>query len=207
MEIQGKVRKYLNNTKWYHATTLDNWDSICTQGILVDFNKDTSDALDFGYGFYLTPTQERAESYITNLLKAGVLAEDKTPIILEFELNVLELFEDNTYNAKILNAYDDEFAIFIFENRTENKRGICQHDFDIIFGVMSDRIPMQVIADYKMNKITKDEAIELLKKPTSMKQLSLHNQDICDIMQLNKAYMLDNETSERRELNIDDYGK
>ena len=47
--------------------------SICSKGILADYNKDTSDALDFGYGFYLAPTQERAERYITGLLKAGVL--------------------------------------------------------------------------------------------------------------------------------------
>ena len=40
-----------------------------------------------------------------------------------------------------------------------------------------------------------------------MKQISLHNQNLCDIIKLKEAYIIDVETNERKELNINDYGK
>lgn len=63
------------------------------------------------------------------------------------------------------------------------------------------------ILDYKMGTITKEEALEQLKKDTRMKQLSLHNQILCDIITLKEAYELDFETRERKELDIHDYRK
>lgn len=68
-EITAKTRKVLSQNMWYHGTVLSNWNSFCQNGILVDINKDTSDALDFGYGFYLAPTKERAEHYITSIME------------------------------------------------------------------------------------------------------------------------------------------
>lgn len=44
-------------------------------------------------------------------------------------------------------------------------------------------------------------------KATSMKQLSLHNQKLCDIIKLKVAYTIDKITGERKELNINDYCK
>ncbi|WP_077368418.1 DUF3990 domain-containing protein [Anaerosalibacter sp. Marseille-P3206] len=202
--MSNKIKKYLSNDMWYHATTLDNWNSICNRGILADYNKDTSDALDFGYGFYLSPTKERAEKYISDLLKVGVLI-DSEPIILGFEFCPLVYLQNENYNFKILNAYDNEFASFVFENRTKNVRGQNQHNFDIIFGVMSDSIPIKIITEYKMGIISKEEAIEKLKKQTSMKQLSLHSQELCDILKLKEVYVLDIKTNERKELNLNDY--
>ena len=40
-----------------------------------------------------------------------------------------------------------------------------------------------------------------------MKQLSLHNQNLCDIIILKEAYTIDTITNERKELNINEYGK
>jgi len=38
-----------------------------------------------------------------------------------------------------------------------------------------------------------------------MKQLSLHNQNLCDILILKEAYALDSIKGERKELNLSDY--
>lgn len=207
-EITGKTRKILSQNTWYHGTVFSNWDSFCQNGILVDINKDTSDALDFGYGFYLAPTKERAEHYITSMIEnTDFYKDDDSPLILGFEFTPLEWFEGEEYNTKIFGKYDDEFAIFVFENRTENMFGSKQHDYDVIYGVMSDSVPTQAVLEYKMGIKTKEEVLDSLKKATSMKQISLHNQNLCDIIRLKEAYIIDKTTNERKELNVNDYGK
>ena len=65
--MNSKIRKYLSNDKWYHGTTLYNAKKIIDNGIIVDYNK--GNELDFGYGFYLTPKKEQAESFITKILE------------------------------------------------------------------------------------------------------------------------------------------
>lgn len=207
-EITGKTRKILSQNMWYHGTVFSNWNSFCKNGIIVNINKDTSDSLDFGYGFYLAPNKERAENYILGMIKNTDFYKDgDCPLILGFEFIPLEWFEGDKYNTKIFEKYDHEFAIFVFENRTQNFLGANQHNYDIIYGVMSDSIPTQAILEYKMGIKTKEEVLESLKKSTSMKQISLHNQNLCDIIKLKEAYIIDVTTNERKELNINDYGK
>ena len=133
--------------------------------------------------------------------------DDDFPLILGFEFTPLEWFEGAEYNTKIFEKYDDEFAIFVFENRTENAFGSRQHNYDVIYGVMRDSIPTQAISEYKMGIKTKEEVLDSLKKATSMKQISLHNQKLCDIIKLKEAYIIDKTTNERKELNINDYSK
>ncbi len=207
-EIAGKIKKALSQNMWYHGTVFRHWDSFCQNGVLVDINKDASDALDFGYGFYLAPTKERAEHYILSMMENTAFYEsDDVPLILGFEFTPLEWFEGEEYNTKIFGKYDDEFAIFVFENRTQNIEGEKQHNFDVIYGVMSDSVPTQAILEYKMGIKTREDVLECLKKETSMKQLSLHNQNLCDIISLKEAYTIDKSTKERKELSINDYGK
>lgn len=207
-EITGKIKKALSQNMWYHGTILSNWDSFCQNGVLADINKDTSDALDFGYGFYLAPTIERAENYIISMMKnSGFYAPEDTPLILGFEFVPLEWFDGTEYNTKVFGDYNDEFAIFVFENRTENLLGQKQHDYDAIYGVMSDSVPTLAILDYKMGRKSKNDVIECLKKATSMKQISLHNQELCDTIKLKEAYTIDKVTGTRKELDINDYGK
>lgn len=207
-EVTGKTRKILSQSMWYHGTVLSNWDSFCQNGVLVDINKDTSDALDFGYGFYLAPNRERAEHYILSMMKnTDFYKNEDSPLILGFEFTPLEWFERDEYNTKIFEKYNDEFAIFVFENRTENLYGSKQHNYDIIYGVMSDSVPTQTILEYKTGIKTKEEVLESFKKATSMKQMSLHNQKLCDIIKLKEAYIIDKATNERKELNINDYNK
>lgn len=207
-KISNKIQKILSQKIWYHGTLFSNWESFCKNGVLVDINKDTSDALDFGYGFYLAPSKERAEHYILSMMEnSDFYNSADIPMILGFEFNALELFESEIYHTKIFDKYDDEFAIFVFTNRTENLSGSTQHNYDVIYGVMSDSVPTQAILEYKMGVKTKDEVLQILKKGTSMKQLSLHKQELCDSIQLKEAYTIDKTTRKRKELAIDEYNK
>jgi hypothetical protein len=137
---------------------------------------------------------------VTNTAYAAEI-DKKIPVIIEFSFCPLQWYNENKYKFKFLSSYDDDFANFVFYNRVDNVDGNHQHDYDIIFGVMSDSVPTVLIQKYKQNDISKDEVIDALKKSTSVKQLSLHNQEICDIIKLTRAYYLN--TGE--ELNINDY--
>ena len=207
--MKKKIENYLKNNRWYHGTTLNGWNKICELGVKSNYN--IGNELDFGYGFYLTPQSQQAEEYIKNLLKYSInfdfdipmknYHDKKIPIVIEFEICPWGLYELNTYNFKILNAYDDDFANFVFHNRVNNINGECHHNFDIIFGVMSDSVPTILIQKYKNKEKTKQEVIEELKKSTRNKQLSLHTQEVCDIIKPTRAYYVN--TGE--ELNVNDY--
>ena len=213
LDITNKMIKYLSIDKWYHGTTLDGWKSICKFGVLANYN--IGNELDFGYGFYLTPKQKEAEKYILNLLKyehdmendikIGVPLKEnkgeKIPLVIEFSFSPIQWYSENKYNFKFLNKYDDEFAEFVFHNRLKNINGNHQHNHDIIFGVMSDSLPVLLIQKYKAGEISREEVIQGLIKPTSNKQLSLHSQKLCGIIKPTKVILIES----REELNVNDY--
>ena len=72
---------------------------------------------------------------------------------------------------------------------------------------MSDSVPTISIMEFQMGIKSKDDVLADLKVGTSMKQISLHKQELCDIIKLKEAYILDKETGERKELNISDYSR
>lgn len=171
------VKKYLSQTSWYHATTIESLENILKNGVKHDYN--IHRRLDFGYGFYLTPKLNQAKSYIQR--SAPYLVDDvsKTQfVIIEFELNLSKLIKQ--YKLKVFPHYNDTFAEFVFNCRKNRHKKI--HHYDMILGVMSDNNPNQLMDDYNEKIKSKKEIIELFKKWTSMEQLSLHNQDICDIL-------------------------
>lgn len=201
--LKPKTKSRLMKDKWYHATTIDSWNNICKMGIRAQHNRLNSQDTDFGYGFYLTDTAENAEGYIKRLVYAGMRKQDEI-VIIEFEITPLEWYESG-YNLTVFEAYDDNFAKFVFNNRLKNYNGEFQHSYDIIYGVMSDSYPTKLFIDLEMGKITKEEVLCGLKKSTKMKQLSLHNQDLCDIISPSRAYHINFETMCRKELNILEY--
>ena len=86
----------------------------------------------------------------------------------------------------ILNSYNDDFSEFVFNNRLNNDD--IQHNYDLIFGVMSDSLPIVLMQRYKNKELKKEEVLEGLKKTTSTKQLSIHNQAVCNLIKINKIY-------------------
>ena len=193
---ENRYKKLLNQETWFHGTTLAGWKELCNKKVKVDYNIGTE--LDFGYGFYLAPKEDQAASYIKRMLPyLGLDDDDKIAVVIEFELNLSKL-SDKYHHAKFLH-FDEEFSNFVFQNRTHPNERV--HNFDFIIGVMSDSNPQKLIFSYRKKEITYDDVIEGLKKFTSMEQLSLHNQEICDILKVKRVVRMD--TGE--ELNANEY--
>ena len=200
LDLPKKVERILFSDSWYHATTKSNFENILAQGVVADHNRYSE--LDFGYGFYLTTSGELAESYISRLFsKQGPVLLDP-PVIMEYEMNPLEWFQSDRFKCAVFPAFDDDFAEFVFLNRRNCDAGIQIHDYDVIYGVMSDSAPTKLLLEYRAGEISSEVVIEGLKKSNRMKQISLHSQALCDIIKLKKAYQYNPETDERKELDI-----
>ena len=188
-EISIKELNRLNRDLWYHGTSPDGAENIKENGPQAGYN--VGNMLDFGAGFYLTDARERAESYISRI---PVLNQDlkfekrKEWTVIEFEFNPFKFIFDEgnegKYKYKNFPKHDEEFAKFAFYNRVHNVFRENHHGFDIIWGVMSDNLPDQIVYDYSEGLITYDEAIEKLQKPNSMKQLYIGTQEICDELKI-----------------------
>lgn len=188
--ISVKQLNRLNQDKWYHGTTMESYQNICKQGVQRLYNVGTQ--LDFGAGFYLTDCVESASRYMQRLpdfTETGELIERSKWCVIEFEFNPFRLlFETaNSYTYQNFPKHDEAFAKFVFENRLNNAYNEKPHGYDIIWGVMSDSIPPEVLFAYLNNEITYDEAIIRLQKPHSMKQLYIGNQEICNMLKVSNV--------------------
>ena len=154
--------------------------------------------------------REQAERYIIKTLEASNAdnlgiplifdPDGKVPVVIEFDFKPIDFYNKDEYNFKILNNYNLEFAKFIFHNRVYNINGEAHHSHDFIFGVMSDSLPIILIQQYKSGVKSKEDVLIELQKSTSIKQISIHRQDICDILNIQNVF----DPLTGKELNIDD---
>ena len=180
---------------------MESHNNILREGIIYDYNR--YGELDFGFGFYLTPSKKLAESYITRLYSwRDEKNTHNNPVILEYQLSPLEWFINSEYQCAVFPNFDDAFANFVFQNRFHSDSGVQYHNYDVIYGVMSDSNPTALLLNYRIGEINKNEVLQGFKKSTSMKQLSLHNQELCDMITLTEAYEYDVFTKSRKELAI-----
>ncbi|MBE6891898.1 MAG: DUF3990 domain-containing protein [Ruminococcaceae bacterium] len=201
MEFSDKLRKILSNNRWFHATTYSDYINIKEKGIIVDHNRGSE--LDFGYGFYLTTTAKLSESYISRLYRNKLSFNfDETPVVMEFSFVPIDYCSNQTFKFHAFLDFDETFANFVFTNRLNCKTKLQQHDYDLIYGVMSDSAPTRLLLDYRAGELTKEEVILALQKSNSMKQLSIHNQIICSSLELTRAYTYNPNDQKREELNI-----
>lgn len=189
-QIKSKFKKNLDNPFWYHATTAQYLDSL-ENGIDVMYNM--GNALDFGPGFYLTPDLDKAKDYINKIRKfsnpdskyISTDVNDK-PIVLKYKIdNLRDIFNSDNYVCTLYPKYDERFAGFILKNRQNTGPKI--HNYDFIFGVQSDSNPTEVLNSLEKKLITKEEAIQKLRKSTSAKQLYISNQEFCDNLKIIKV--------------------
>lgn len=200
---EKEFNKYMSQDVWYHATTLVGWDSLCKQKVKADYNY--GQQLDFGTGFYMCPKQKQAIDYIKRAVPYldGANERNQIPVIVEFELNMSKLPQE--FKGKTFLHYDLDFAEFVFKNRLDPETKI--HDYDYVFGVMSDSVPEMLMAKYTYNELTMEEVLIQLTKWTSMSQICLNSQQLCDILKVRRAYILDADFKEMEELNANDYNK
>ena len=177
----------LNQDLWYHGTTIESAENIADNGVIANYNLGAD--LDFGPGFYLTDTYERAVSFISKtpiLTSNGNIELPKDWAIITFEFNPFNLLfnSDARYNFCNFSRHNDEFADFVLKNRMYNTRKENHHHYDVIWGVMSDNKPFEIIEKYKKKIISYENAINEFKKTTSMRQLYIGNQNICDMLKI-----------------------
>lgn len=188
----------LNSDRWFHGTSLQGAKSLQDLGVIASYN--IGNMLDFGAGFYLTYSKEKADSYISRvpvITKDYAVTQRTTWAVIEYSFNPYKLlFGDpqndqdgiNIYQFKNFPHHDDEFARFVFFNRLYNSHNETPHKIDVIWGVMSDNRPDQIVQDYQNGKIAYAAAIEKFKKSNSMRQLYIGNQAICDMLKLEQIY-------------------
>ena len=108
---------------------------------------------DFGSAFYLSPDLEQAKEMAA--FKAELLGGIE--VVTEFEI---ESFDG--LRVKSFDSYSEEWAHFVYENRTE-PNGKILHKFDVVYGpIANDRIGAQ-ITRFKQGYITFAEFLERIK--------------------------------------------
>lgn len=192
---EKQYEKYMKQISWFHGTTLKEWKKICKYKVQSDYNKGTE--LDFGQGFYLAPSYRQAANYISRYLPYQ--GSNEIAVVIEFEL-CLDYLRDKYKHTRFLH-FDEEFADFVIMNRDNPTR--IHHDYDFIVGVMTDSNPRELMKKYRKNIITHDELRRGLMKWNSMEQVSLHNQEICDILNVKKITIVNT----GKELDFNEYGR
>lgn len=161
--------EFLDNSVWYHTTEREFANNIKENGVIASINATTE--LDFGYGFYLTPSLEWSKKYAEGY---------RDPVILEYHFTPRALLGgDNNY--AFFQELNDTFAEFVFNNRMyyEEYEDNCIHDYLLVGGVMSDGDQPVDFERYRSEKITKEELFRRLCIPKEDWQLVIHSQDLC----------------------------
>lgn len=173
----------------------------------VKFDVSVGSELDFGPGFYLAPDKKMAEEFMFNQIKfkreqglEGILPPEAfIPVVIEFEFSPYSYWENG--EVKVLDVNNEEFATFITDNRIRAHEGLT-HKYPLIYGIMSDKNPAILVSKFNSGELSKEEVISMvMEKTISTRQISIHKQDICDILKPSKAYLVDG----GKELDINGY--
>ena len=133
--------------KLYHGSTCD------IQKIDLSISKPNKD---FGRGFYLS----RDESQALELAEYKAFQIGGKPMvnIYEFDENVLN---NGQLKVKTFDGYTEEWAKFVFDNRT-SADGESTHSYDIVIGpIANDKVGLQ-IRRYMESEITFETFIQRL---------------------------------------------
>ena len=113
---------------------------------------------DFGQAFYLTEDLEQDE----RLAEARVDIFGGEPILNKFSFDETTL-NDGTLRFKSFNAYNEDWADFIYLHRDETIVPPYMHNFDVVYGpIANDRVGLQ-IRNYRLGNINKQEFLRRLR--------------------------------------------
>jgi hypothetical protein len=177
---------------YYHGTTSSNFESL-KLGVTISRCEDFTD---FGKGFYLTSNFEQASRHAEKRSKGK---ED--PIVFVYNLDIPVLKQE--YMGKVLNKIDEEWAKFVYDNRSQITQ--FTHNFDYVLGGVADGVIFDLVKAVDQGLDIKDFYEEVAKYGT-YDQLSIHNQDIftynvIKYLKVVKAYGK-NESYEQRTVDV-----
>ena len=112
---------------WVHGTTTAIWEQIRNQGIDFD-SKRRSDPGDFGWGFYVTTNQVRAQTYGEAQIEVG-LDESKFAVLPHpYFLNGFEKVEPQTEEEKLFHslAFSEEGKMLTLRGTKEERETVCK---------------------------------------------------------------------------------
>ena len=123
---------------------------------VIDLSK-SRPGKDFGKGFYLSADKKQA----IEMAESKVAFLGGEPIVTEFEFDD-NIITSDKLNIKTFNAYTEEWARFIYDNR-ENFSDQPIHNYDIIYGpIANDKVGAQ-IRNFKNGNIDLDELLSRIK--------------------------------------------
>lgn len=190
METWNK-QEFLENSIWYHGTSIYGLRSILRNGLSAKFN--AKNRLDFGYGVYFTPNEQWTREYVTRITRADQdFSEDEMGVIIVFHFRPIDLgvsYDHIPFFAKL----DDTFCDFVFRNRMYTRYHPITHSvhhYPIVAGVMSDGNQDNDFAEYENHVISKKELYRRLKIPKEDWQLTIHKQALCNKIKPFAAYNL-----------------
>ncbi len=132
----------------YHGSTCDIKQ--------IDLSKSKPNK-DFGRGFYLSKEKSQA----LELAEYKAFQVGGTPFINEYEFDETHL-TDGRLNVKTFDGYTEEWARFVYDNRTTTD-GESTHIYDIVIGpIANDRVGLQ-IRRFMENEISFETFVERLK--------------------------------------------
>lgn len=196
---QNQLKKNLSEKLWYHATTLDKLKSLL-EGVDVNYN--AGNPLDFGPGFYLSNSLEASKEYVDRMRSYDVSdslflnnsSDMSEPVVVTYKIpDLWQLFQKDML-FEVFPLFTNEFAEFVFKCRLSPSKRV--HDCKLIFGGQTDSNPLKVMQLFNSKCVSKDEAICLLRKSTSGKQLYIGDQSICNHLILCDIIKRDEETKE-----------
>ena len=121
----------------YHGTDIFKAENIIKNGVNVKAGRRY---LDFGQGFYLTPSLKQAVNWSIRT---------NAPCVLEFDFNCKEL------NIKHFPSANREWAEFVIKNRL----GMQTEQYDVVYGPMADTGVSFVRKNYQAHKTTFEQAV------------------------------------------------
>lgn len=164
--IQSRSFRQLSKV-WYHGTSSHYYDSLIDR---IDL-KECNDNTDFGKGFYLTSNFTQASNHAKSRSKI-----DGSPIVLVFELSVLDL--KRGYEGKTWYEMNLDWANFIYSNRSSDNKEY--HEYDYVYGAVADGRMDQIIDKRDNGEIDDLTFLAFISNYPNYDQLSIHNPSIID---------------------------
>ena len=177
---------FYKKKKWYHATSLNKFYKIMDEGIL--FNVNEGKPLDFGSGFYLSPSKKWARGYAENFFEiVDDDSDDSSAVIIEFRFMPINLIKEGMTHH-FFKAQDLDYARFTVQNWLNP--GKYNMKKDIIAGPMTDGNQLEMLALHDKGIVSEADLISVFIEETGENQLLLHTQRACDAIRPYRATTL-----------------